>query len=81
MMGGAGNPMMAKFGGALMGGQNPLQAMMSNPNDFAKWAAMRRQQQPGQAPPMQIGQPQAPPSSTPQPPMPTQQTGMLGGLM
>ncbi len=60
-----GNPMLAKFGGALMNGQNPLQAMTQNPGDFAKWMAQRRQAQPG---------------AGPQPPVPTQQPGMLGGL-
>ncbi len=67
----SGNPMLAKFGSAMMGGQNPLQAMMSNPGDFAKWAAQRRQAQPGV---------QANPVGNPQPPVPTQQPGMLGGL-
>lgn len=69
MSGISGNPMLAKFGGALMSGQNPMQAMMSNPGDFAKWAAQRRAAQPG-----------ANPVGVPQPPVPTQNPGMLGGL-
>lgn len=70
MSGISGNPMLAKFGSALMGGQNPMQAMMQNPGDFAKWAAQRRAAVPGvQGNPM-----------GPQPPVPTQNPGMLGGL-
>ena len=72
MSGVTGNPLMAKFGSALMQGQNPLQAMMSNPGDFAKWAAQRRAAVPGATP-------QANPAGL-QPPVPTQNPGMLGGL-
>lgn len=71
MSGITGNPMLAKFGGALMNGQNPLQAMAQNPGDFAKWMAQRRQAQPGV---------QANPVGNPQSPVPTQQPGMLGGM-
>ncbi len=75
----SGNPMLAKFGAAMMQGQNPLQAMMQNPGDFAKWAAQRRAampaipgnpmgpqppaQQPGQ---YQLGGGAAPPANLPQ---------------
>lgn len=72
MSGISGNPMLAKFGSALMGGQNPLQAMMSNPGDFAKWAAQRRAGQPGQMPTNPVG--------NPQPPVPTMNPGMLSGM-
>lgn len=65
----SGNPMLAKFGAAMMQGQNPLQAMAQNPGDFAKWMAQRRQQQQ-----------QASPVGNPQPPVPTMNPGMLGGL-
>jgi hypothetical protein len=77
----SGNPMLAKFGGALMGGQNPMAAMMSNPGDFAKWAAQRRQQQPGQAmpPPMPVQQGQPPQQPMPVAKPPMMQPGSVAG--